>query len=157
MSQFFGAKLRWLRHQRGWTQADVAHRLSLATHSHVSYLERGKSHPSLGIVVQVANIFLTSIDYLLQDAVPLQPVITLPPATPPAELAAFAIQLRYLREQRQWSQATLALHLAPTSQSFVSYLETGDKYPSPEMLIRCAELFDTSCDMLLRAVPPGTS
>ena len=77
MAQLFGPKLRALRLARGMTQAALAEALGLATQSSISHLEAGRKEPSVSMVVQLADLFGVSLDYLLRD--------TAPPLDPPAE------------------------------------------------------------------------
>jgi len=68
----FGAKLRHLRGQHGLSQAELARRLGLAAHAHISLLERGHHEPSIDLVVAIADHFGVSTDYLLWDSIPIQ-------------------------------------------------------------------------------------
>jgi transcriptional regulator with XRE-family HTH domain len=62
-----GLKLRALRTQRGWTQADVAAALGLKSQGHVSAFETGKKLPIANYVLALAALFGVSSDYLLRD------------------------------------------------------------------------------------------
>jgi transcriptional regulator with XRE-family HTH domain len=53
------------------------------------------------------------------------------------------------------SQVQLAEHLEPLSQAHISFLETGNKAPSIEILLRCADLFGVTADDLLHPVKSG--
>ena len=57
-------KIKFLREQIGLTQSDVAKRLGI-TRSSVNAWEMGISVPSTQYVVELANIFRVSTDYLL--------------------------------------------------------------------------------------------
>ena len=65
----FGAKLRHLRKTHGLTQLDLSQQLALAAHAHISLLERGHSEASLDMVLQIADIFGVTTDYLLWDEI----------------------------------------------------------------------------------------
>jgi transcriptional regulator with XRE-family HTH domain len=67
----FGAKLRSLRLIRGLTQTEVAQQLGLASHSHISFLEMERKEPSIDLVVQIADVFGVTTDYLLRDSIPV--------------------------------------------------------------------------------------
>jgi transcriptional regulator with XRE-family HTH domain len=69
MPRLLGTKLRYLRTQRKMTQEDLARRLGLTRQGHVSNLEIGRKAPSLDLVVQIANLFGVTTDYLLQDTI----------------------------------------------------------------------------------------
>jgi transcriptional regulator with XRE-family HTH domain len=62
----FGQKLRQLRMQQAMTQGALADRLSLASHSHVSFLEGGRKEPSIELVLQIADLFGVTTEYLLR-------------------------------------------------------------------------------------------
>src|SRR6266542_266095 len=64
-----GAKLRALRQQQRLTQGELAHQLGLARQGYISNLETGRKTPSLDLVVQIANLFGVTTDYLLRDAI----------------------------------------------------------------------------------------
>lgn len=57
-------KIRELRQARGWTQAELARRLNI-TRNGVNSWEQGLSMPSPSYLVDLANIFSVSTDYLL--------------------------------------------------------------------------------------------
>ena len=60
----FGDKLRTLRTEAGMTQTDLAKRLNI-TKSVVSYYELQERTPSPDVLIQLADIFHVSTDYLL--------------------------------------------------------------------------------------------
>jgi len=60
----FGNKLRTLRTQAGMSQTELAKRLNI-TKSVVSYYELQERTPSPDVLVQLADIFHVSTDYLL--------------------------------------------------------------------------------------------
>lgn len=60
----FGEKLKSLRTEAGMTQADLAKRLSI-TKSVVSYYELQERTPSPDVLIQLADIFHVTTDYLL--------------------------------------------------------------------------------------------
>ncbi len=68
----------------------------------------------------------------------------------------FGRKLRHLRQQHNLTQAALAhtLHLA--NNSFVSLVETGEKAPPLDLVVRVAVLFGVSADYLLRDEVPIT-
>jgi transcriptional regulator with XRE-family HTH domain len=69
--RLFGEKLRYLRIQAGLSQRDLAQRLSLASRAYISNLESGRKMPSLDLVVQIADLFGVTTDYLLWDTIPI--------------------------------------------------------------------------------------
>ena len=60
----FGNKLRQLRTEAGMTQTDLAKRLNI-TKSVVSYYELSERTPSPDVLIQLADIFHVTTDYLL--------------------------------------------------------------------------------------------
>ncbi len=60
----FGQKLKELRRERGYTQADLAAKLSV-TKSVVSYYENQERVPSPEVLMKIADIFNVSTDFLL--------------------------------------------------------------------------------------------
>jgi transcriptional regulator with XRE-family HTH domain len=72
MPRLLGEKLRYLRTQRQMTQVELAQRLGLARQGYVSNLEAGRKMPSLDLVVQIADLFGVTTDYLLRDMVPVE-------------------------------------------------------------------------------------
>jgi transcriptional regulator with XRE-family HTH domain len=150
MPQIFGDKLRLLRRQRGFTQTDLARDLGLATHSHVSYLERNRSAPSLDLVLRLADVFNVTTDYLLRDVIPAdQPQASVASSQTAHTLSAhFSAKLRQLRTQQGTTQVELANQLGVTAQ-YISFLESGRKIPSIAIVLLCADLFGVSTDELL--------
>lgn len=57
-------RIKELRQARGWTQADLARRLSI-TRNGVNSWEQGLSTPSPSSLVDLAKLFSVSTDYLL--------------------------------------------------------------------------------------------
>lgn len=57
-------RIKYLREQKGLTQADLARQLGI-TRSSVNAWEMGISVPSTQYIVELSNIFKVSTDYLL--------------------------------------------------------------------------------------------
>jgi transcriptional regulator with XRE-family HTH domain len=151
MPLLFADKLRALRRQRRMTQSDLARHLGLASHSHVSYLERGLSAPSLELVIKAAGVFGVSVDYLLRDTIPVDRPIpaTTQPLPPDDFLQHFGAKLRSLRIEGKLTQVDLARQLGLSTQAHVSLLEGGKKTPSIEIVLKCADLFGMTSDEIL--------
>ncbi len=62
-----GDRIKEARLQKGWTQAQLGAMVS-SDGKYVSRIERGKSQPSLSMVVALANALEKSPNYLLQDS-----------------------------------------------------------------------------------------
>jgi putative transcriptional regulator len=59
-------RLRILRAERGWSQADLAERLEVSRQS-VNAIETGKYDPSLPLAFKVARLFSTTIEEIFTD------------------------------------------------------------------------------------------
>jgi len=57
-------RVKYLREQKGMTQADLAKQLGI-TRSSVNAWEMGISVPSTQYIVEIANLFKVSTDYIL--------------------------------------------------------------------------------------------
>lgn len=60
----FCERLRCLREERGYTQQNLAETLHV-TKTSISHYELGISMPSVDVIIQMAEIFSVSLDYLL--------------------------------------------------------------------------------------------
>lgn len=60
-------RLRDLRSERGWTQADLAERLDVSRQT-VNALEVGKYDPSLPLAFRIARVFGKRIEQIFVDA-----------------------------------------------------------------------------------------
>lgn len=67
----------------------------------------------------------------------------------------FSSNLKKLRSQMGLSQKILAERLGVT-KSMVSYYESQERSPSPDVLIRCSRIFHVSADYLLGLDPKET-
>ncbi len=59
-------RLRVLRAERGWSQADLAQRLEVSRQS-VNAIETGKFDPSLPLAFKLARLFETQIENIFSD------------------------------------------------------------------------------------------
>jgi len=63
-------RLRVLRAERGWSQADLAQRLQVSRQT-VNSIETGRYDPSLPLAFQIAHVFALPIEGIFQpDTVP---------------------------------------------------------------------------------------
>jgi putative transcriptional regulator len=60
-------RLRVLRAERGWSQADLAAKLEVSRQS-VNAIETGKYDPSLPLAFRIARLFDARIEEIFQDA-----------------------------------------------------------------------------------------
>ncbi len=64
-------RLRVLRAEREWSQAELADRLSVSRQT-VNAVETGRYEPSLGLAFRIAHLFGMSIEEIFEpDALPL--------------------------------------------------------------------------------------
>lgn len=158
MPELFGEKLRALRRQHNLTQAVLAHRLGLASHSHIVKLEAKQDPPSLALIVRTAQFFNISLDYLLRDTLPVNeetPSRVTKSIIEPFNFASFSLNLKNLRQRNGLSQLELARKLNLARQGYVSNLETGRKTPSPELVVSIADLFDVTTDDIVGTNSPN--
>ena len=59
-------RLRVLRAERGWSQADLAERLAVSRQS-VNPIETGKFDPSLPLAFKLARLFATTIEAIFVE------------------------------------------------------------------------------------------
>jgi putative transcriptional regulator len=59
-------RLRVLRAERGWSQADLAERLEVSRQS-VNAIETGKYDPSLPLAFRLARLFSSTIEAIFTD------------------------------------------------------------------------------------------
>jgi len=65
-------RLRILRAQRGWSQADLAARLGVSRQS-VNAIETGRYDPSLPLAFRIARLFGLAVEQVFDDANPAPP------------------------------------------------------------------------------------
>lgn len=58
-------RIRVLRAEKGWTQADLAARLDVSRNS-VNAIENGKYDPSLPLAFRIADVFSLKIEEIFQ-------------------------------------------------------------------------------------------
>ena len=59
-------RLKMLRAERGWNQAELAERLDISRQS-VNAIETGKYDPSLPLAFKIARLFRQPIEAIFQD------------------------------------------------------------------------------------------
>ena len=63
-----GQKIKKIRKEKKWTQADLAEKLNIHL-THVSRLETSRYAPSLELLKRISNLFGVTVDYLLKEEV----------------------------------------------------------------------------------------
>ena len=59
-------RLRLLRAERGWTQAELAYRLDVSRQA-VNAIETSKHDPSLSLAFRIARLFGLSVEHVFTD------------------------------------------------------------------------------------------
>lgn len=151
MSQYIGQKLRYARKYRNLTQAELACKVALARHTHITHIEAGRRDPSLDLVVRMAHTLQVSNDYFLLDTIPTVALEKYIKPTMDAcfSASAFGAKLRTLRLAHNLSQTELTIHLQLSSQGHISGIESGTKEPSKDLVIAIARYFKSTIDSLL--------
>lgn len=161
MSRLFGKKLRYLRKQCGMSQRSFAELLGLLNQSSLSNLESGRRPPSLDLVIRASEQLHVPVDYFICDSIQVDTVI-LPDAPIYKKSTSvkidksepytinLGIQFRLLRQSAGLTQAELAQDLGLNSHAHISFLESNQKDPSIELLLRIAERFNVTVDSLVK-------
>ena len=69
-----GKRIRKLRKLSGYTQEALAERLN-SSQSHLAKIESGKEGPSIDLLVEMASVFHTSLDYLAIGMTPERDIL----------------------------------------------------------------------------------
>lgn len=152
MLRQFGSKLRYLRIKRDMSQTVLAQHLGLARPAYISNLEAGRREPSLGLVVQIAELLQVSTEYLLRDTYPIEaPAFQVGSTFNPDQSAThqFGVKLHHLRTSSHMTQLELAHQLTLSSHVHISTMEHGRKAPSIDLVLKIADLFGVTTDYLL--------
>lgn len=72
----FGQRIKALRKERGWTQKDLAARLSGMRYQLLNKYEGGHSFPSPEVIIGIAQQLGVSLDYLLTGEQPVDQPLT---------------------------------------------------------------------------------
>lgn len=131
----FARRLIALRENAGLTKSQFAREMGL-TPSTIGNLEHARKRPGLDTVIQMADFFGVSVDYLLGRF------------AEPSETAGFPQRARQLRKARKLSQADLAAAVGTSGRNYNRY-ENGSQQPTLPVLLRLAEFFDVSLDYLI--------
>jgi transcriptional regulator with XRE-family HTH domain len=147
-SSLFGRKIQVLRSQTGMTQAALARDLGLSRF-YINNIESGRKQASLDVALRVAEALGVSLDYLLNDQVPVKNVIREIRSPQRPSLALLPSKLRHQRERHGLTQAALANVLGLKTHSAVSMLESGERLPATDTLARIAAVYGVSIDYLI--------
>lgn len=149
MIKNFPIRLRELRLGNGLSQRELADYLNIHP-QYLSNIERGIKSVTLPRLIEIADFFNVSLDYLVgQSAKP----------TPFAEetekneinrhtVRNFSTRLKFLREKNRLTQQQLADYIGVTN-CYVSGMESGKEIPSVKKLIVISDMFNVSIDYLV--------
>lgn len=154
-----GLKLRALRQRFHLSQLETANLLGLSFHSTISGIEtarRAMDVPSLELVIAVAALFGVSVDYLIRDEIDIDKV-----GWPKLQRSGVQIseprligqKLRAWRLQQQMTQTTVADALG-VSRATVANIEGAHKLPSLSLLVKIADLMESTADYLAQDHAP---
>jgi transcriptional regulator with XRE-family HTH domain len=152
MTLLLGEKLRLLRLARGWTHTDLARQLGTVGRSHINNVEANRRPPSLLFILQIAQLFSVTTDYLLRDAIPVDTAVDTRTRTSAQQQqlpTLFGAKLRQLRRQHGMTQHELAEQLGLSANAHISLIERGRHEPSIELVGNIADIFEVSTDYLL--------
>lgn len=93
----FGAKLKQLRQEQGWSQDDLAEQAQIDGRQ-ISRYENDRVVPSVDVVVKLAKAFNVSLDYLLLEEAERRPL-----AAPKGKLAQRVSELQAISEDDEKS------------------------------------------------------
>ncbi len=129
-----------LRKNYQFTQKQVAETLKMKENAYRHY-EKGRSIPNIGCLIQLAELYHTSIEYIVRgnklDNIYISRKIT-----------SFPKRLKEIRKRNHMTQLQLAKFLGLEEVSY-QYYEYGAHEPKLENLIKLADLFQVTLDELL--------
>lgn len=130
----FGERLKELRSKNKWSQ-DQLSELSGFSHQVISNYERDYRQPDFEGLITLSTLFNVTIDYLLKG-------------DETEKIETFGSRLRELRKTNELTVKKLADNLK-ISPRMVTFLETNDREPNLEMIVKIAKLFKVTTDYLL--------
>jgi transcriptional regulator with XRE-family HTH domain len=68
-----GDKIKLLRKEKGWSQDELSEKIGIDGRQ-ISRYENGKFFPSAEVIINIAQVFDVSIDFLLLDGVERKPI-----------------------------------------------------------------------------------
>ena len=148
MDNIFYSKLKSLRQANHLTQEQLANELNLRYHLNeskatISQFENNKRIPDLDRLINIADYFHVSLDFLCCSANKAKDLEEV------TNKSFFSHNLRKLREKNNLSQCELSKML-DVSNGAISKWENGQREPDLTTLQKIAAYFDVSYDYLLR-------
>lgn len=133
-------RLKELRKQSGLKQKEIAEKLNITVGGYSNY-ERNFSLPSCEKLVQLANIYQTTLQYIITGEQDTQ-------CYDEKNFCSFPQRLRELREKRNMTQQQVADCLGIRKATYQGY-EYNKYEPKLDKLLQLAELFDVTLDELM--------
>lgn len=148
MDNIFYSKLKSLRQANHLTQEQLANELNLRYHLNeskatISQFENNKRIPDLDRLINIADYFHISLDFLCCSANKAKDLEEV------TNKSFFSHNLRKLREKNNLSQCELS-KILDVSNGAISKWENGQREPDLTTLQKIATYFDVSYDYLLR-------
>lgn len=143
----FSLKLKILRQKNNLTQEQLANELNTRYHLNeskatISQFEHNKRIPDLDRLINIADYFQVSLDYLCCDANKINTI------EEDNNISVFSYNLKKLREKHHLTQHVLAEKLM-VSNGAISKWENCQREPDLSTLKKIKEYFNISYDSLL--------
>jgi transcriptional regulator with XRE-family HTH domain len=129
-----GEILKVARLKAGYTQKEIAKYFGISERTY-QYYESSEREPTIEILIEAANFFNVSIDYLVGRSFT-------------QKRSVFSERIRELREKREVTQKQIASEIDVTERQWHKY-ELGEKTPEFDSLIALADYFGVSLDYLV--------
>jgi transcriptional regulator with XRE-family HTH domain len=110
--ELLGHRIARLRRAKGWNQGELARRIG-TTNQQISKYERGSYLPKLDALARIAEVFDTTVDYLLHGHEPQR--------KPDPRIRALVAPLERL-------PAEARAHVASFLEAFLKACEAGERY-----------------------------
>jgi quercetin dioxygenase-like cupin family protein/DNA-binding XRE family transcriptional regulator len=123
----FGARLRELRQQRGWTLQDLASRSSLSK-TFLSRLESGDRQASISAVLTLSRIFDVSLDLLFETPLATDPCVIVRGATAPERTANGLTYVPLSDASRFFNVQPIRVRVSPTRRGKEHYHHEGEEW-----------------------------
>jgi len=140
MMETLGNRLIQLRKRYRYTQQEIANILDLTDGAYWHY-EQDSSMPSATKLVSLANLFHTSVQYLVTG-------VEAENSYDEENVTAFSERVKTLRKERHMTQKQVAAELGIRYTAYQAY-EYGKSEPNLDHLLQLADLFDVTLDELL--------
>lgn len=139
----FSKRVKALRINAGYTQAELAKKLGITRGAYTNYgIGTTPSIPRIDRLEQIANVFDVSVSYLIGET-------DEGPVFKQIEATTFPERLKFLREEAQLSQTKLAGKLKLSSRQVYNNYERGITKPTNETLVKLSKIFNVSVEYLL--------